>query len=44
MKKNILSIFTLFCCLLATSGCNYDNFDEPKSMFTERAPLTMVNP
>lgn len=37
MKKNILSIFTLFCCLLATSSCNYDNFDEPKSMFTGRA-------
>lgn len=37
MKKNILSVFTLLCCLLAASSCNYDNFDEPQSLLTGRA-------
>lgn len=27
----------IICCLVATSSCNYDNFDEPKAMLTGKA-------
>lgn len=37
MKRNILSVFTLLCCLLVASSCKYDNYDEPESMLTGRA-------
>lgn len=37
MKRNIITFFTLLCCLIAISSCRYDNYDEPQSMLTGRA-------